>query len=190
MNLQPVQYSHVMVDLETMGNRPGCPVVAIGAVFFSQQHGLLGPEFYRKVDLESCVRVGLKLDTSTVLWWMEQSDEARRELYTGERVPLSQALCELSQFLATSASSVLDQPLRVWGNGANFDNPILVAAYEACQLFTPWKFWNDRCYRTIKSLRPDIKIPRTGTHHNALHDAKSQARHLLDVANALNITLQ
>lgn len=188
MNTEPVQYSHVMIDLETMGSRPGCPVVAIGGVFFNQQHGL-GPEFYRKVDLESCVRVGLKLDTSTVLWWMGQSDQARKEITSEPRTPLSGALCELTEWLALTTTSILDQPLRVWGNGANFDNPILVAAYEACQLNVPWKFWNDRCYRTIKSLRPDIKIPRTGTHHNALHDAKSQAQHLIDVATALNITL-
>jgi inhibitor of KinA sporulation pathway (predicted exonuclease) len=44
----------------------------------------------------------------------------------------------------------------------------------------PWKFYNDRCYRTLKAMYPHIKMPkRTGTHHNALDDAISQVNHLI-----------
>jgi exodeoxyribonuclease VIII len=43
----------------------------------------------------------------------------------------------------------------------------------------PWRHWNDRCYRTVKSLYPDVKLERVGTHHNAVDDAESQARHLI-----------
>ena len=66
----------------------------------------------------------------------------------------------------------------VWGNGATFDNVILSNAYKAAGMEQPWKFWDDRCYRTVKGLLPDIKIERLGTHHNAVYDAMSQARHL------------
>jgi exodeoxyribonuclease VIII len=45
----------------------------------------------------------------------------------------------------------------------------------------PWQFWNSRCYRTVKSLYPDNKLKRSGTYHNAVDDAESQARHLIEL---------
>jgi len=47
-------------------------------------------------------------------------------------------------------------------------------------------FWNDRCYRTMKAQHRDVDFVRLGTFHNALHDAESQAEHLL----AMEITLE
>lgn len=76
---------------------------------------------------------------------------------------------------------------RVWGNGAAFDNVILRRAYERTSresMKAPWPHWNDRCYRTIKGLYGhQVKIERTGTHHHALDDAASQARHLIRMLN-------
>ena len=54
-------------------------------------------------------------------------------------------------------------------------------AYDRAMRHRPWKFWNDRCYRTIKSMHPEVPMPRTGTHHNALDDAKTQALHLMAI---------
>jgi hypothetical protein len=75
--------------------------------------------------------------------------------------------------------------VNVWGNGAAFGNVILRSAYAACGLLPPWEFWNDRCYRTLKNLRPDIKLERSGTHHNALDDAITQAEHAVVILSAL-----
>jgi inhibitor of KinA sporulation pathway (predicted exonuclease) len=66
----------------------------------------------------------------------------------------------------------------IWGNGANFDNPLLACAYEAVDVKPYYKFWNERCYRTVKNQYPDIKLERTGTYHNALDDARSQAEQI------------
>lgn len=38
---QPIDYVHVMVDLETMGKKHNAPIVAIGAVFLTRQPALL-----------------------------------------------------------------------------------------------------------------------------------------------------
>jgi hypothetical protein len=72
--------------------------------------------------------------------------------------------------------------VRVWGNGADFDNPILAVAYRRT-IFSgqPWKPYNGRCYRTVKNQFQDVKLVRTGTHHNALDDARSQATHLVEI---------
>jgi len=77
----------------------------------------------------------------------------------------------------------------VWGNGADFDLPILAAAYKAAGGPPPWKPYNGRCYRTLKNLAPSIKLERQGTHHQALDDAVCQAKHLIKIVEHLGITL-
>jgi len=160
--------NNVMVDLETLGNGPQSVIIAIGAVKFDESG--LGEEFYEVVDAQSCVDAGLKMDVSTIMWWMQQSDEARAA-FKRESISLWEALDKFSDFVGADD--------KVWGNGASFDNTILGSAYRAVEEEQPWKFWNDRCYRTVKAMYPDKPIPRSGVHHNALDDAKSQALHLI-----------
>ncbi len=109
---------------------------------------------------------------------MRQSDEARKYI-CGDGLPLRQVLSEFSEWL----DSLGEEP-KVWGNGAAFDNVILAQAYRRAGLSVPWPYWNDRCYRTVKAMRPDVRMDRTGTHHNAIDDATSQARHLIALLTA------
>jgi len=161
-----------MVDLETLGNGSNSVIIAIGAVKFDPRTGRVGEladRFYTNVDPQSCVEAGLQMDVSTVMWWMSQSDAARAAVTKPGR-QLAEALAEFSKWLPADAC--------VWGNGATFDNVILANAYRALRLPQPWKHWNDRCYRTLKNLHPDIKAPaRQGVAHNALDDAVFQAEH-------------
>ena len=165
----------IMLDLETMGTGPNAAIVAIGAVAFDLQAGTIGDRFYRVVDLGTSVAMGGEIDADTVLWWMKQSDDARA-MFTRDGVPLSMVLAE---FTIWSSERCEPNNLRVWGNGAAFDNVILSSAYRRSAYMQPWRHWNDRCYRTVKSLYPDVKLERVGTHHNAVDDAESQARHLI-----------
>lgn len=162
---------HFMVDLETLGNGSNAMIVAIGACSLLAPAD--GPTFYTVVDP---VFSDGDIDPSTVKWWMGQSDEARKALLVQDSVPLKIALDNLKQFFDHALVS-LDKRC-IWGNGATFDNVILANAYRRNGIAAPWKFWNDRCYRTLKNLHPDIALPaRTGTHHNALDDAITQAKH-------------
>jgi len=164
--------NNVMIDLETMGVNNNAAIVAIGAVAFDIFENTLGPEFYQTIDLASSVENGGVMDASTVLWWMAQSKEAQREF---ERPGLEE-LTVLDYFEIYLKQ--FGDDVKVWGNGASFDNVILSNAYRRYHLKAPWEYYNDRCYRTMKSLAPHIKIKREGTHHNALSDAISQAKHL------------
>ena len=168
---------HVMLDLETMGTSHNAPIIAIGAVEFDFKTKKLGKEFYEVIDLQSNINNGAVMEANTVLWWMNQSDEARKALLRkGE--PLHHTLSHFYDYM-TGCCALKD--ISVWGNGAAFDNALLAAAYKRLGLPVPWNFWNDRCYRTIKALHPDIKMKREGTHHNALDDAKDQAVHLMEM---------
>jgi hypothetical protein len=169
----------VMIDLETMGTGPDAAIVAIGAVSFDIGTGQIGRKFYAVVDLASSVKSGGQIDADTVLWWLKQSDEARGEFDRIGEGHLN-ALLRFSEWM--QAEDATDK-LKVWGNGAAFDNAILAGAYKRENLSPPWKFWNDRCYRTVKALHPSVSMERTGTHHNALDDAESQALHLMAMIN-------
>lgn len=170
---------HVMIDLETLGRRAGCSILSIGAVAFDPKSGL-GQELYTVVSRESCKLAGLHEDPETLAWWEGQNEQAKRVLIEAsakQAVELTSALEQLTEYLSQFGR----KKVKVWGNGSDFDNAILTACYAAVGQNIPWDFWNNRCYRTLKSLRPAVKLKRQGTYHNALDDAKSQALHLLDL---------
>ncbi|HEY3987179.1 3'-5' exonuclease [Cedecea sp.] len=174
--------NHLMIDLETMGNKPAAPIVSIGAVFFDPQSGELGAELYVPVNLDSAMAQGATPDGDTILWWLKQSAEARSAICTDDTWHIAEALSELSSFISRHS----DNPryLKVWGNGASFDNVILRSAYERAGQTCPWQFWNDSDVRTIvllgKQLGFDPKhdIPFDGVAHNALADAIHQAKYV------------
>ncbi len=174
--------NHLMIDLETMGNKPNAPIVSIGAVFFEPSTGELGEEFYRVVSLKSAVDGGAVPDPDTIMWWMQQSEEARAAICDKDAaIAISTALIQLSVFI--SSNSELGR-VQVWGNGATFDNVILRASYDREDIPCPWHFANDRDVRTIVELgraigiNPRRDIPFEGDMHNALADAKHQAKYV------------
>ena len=175
----------VMVDLETLGRRAGCSILSIGAVAFDAETGKLGPELYTVVKVASCEAAGLHTDPDTVAWWEKQNPEAQKVLKQARAVrgnkALDKALIGFNEYLAQFGPKAV----RVWGNGSDFDNAILINCYAATNLTAGWEFWNNRCFRTLKGMVPSIKVDRTGTYHNALDDAKSQALHAIKVLQHL-----
>ena len=167
----------IMVDLETMGTGPNAAIISIGAVKFTKE-GILDDKFYRVIDLGSSIHEGGEVDGDTILWWLQQSDEARAA-FKESGVYLSDALREFYQWVPSNVDGV-------WGNGASFDNTILSSAYRNMGIPTPWHFTQDRCFRTMKNLVP-IQIEREGVHHNALADAEHQARHLIEIWKRLRV---
>ena len=165
-----LESNNVMVDLETMGTTPDAPIISIGAVIFDNTQIIDG--FYVNVDLKSSVEGGAIISPDTVMWWMKQSDGARNMLGK-QTAHINEALVRFADWLP--------EDVKLWGNGVDFDNAILKSAYDRAHIALPWKFYNNRCYRTIKNLYPDVPFERTGAHHDAFHDAKSQALHLIRI---------
>lgn len=162
---------HIMIDFETLSTHPNAAVLSLGAVAFTKE-GLTGEEFYVNIDGDDCISLGLHVLQATVDWWAKQSQEAKDALEVDKK-PLIYALTEFSHWVRIVSGSHL------WGNGADFDNPIMKSCYEAIDADMPFKPFNGRCYRTIKNIPGMPKMQRVGTHHNALHDARNQATHLL-----------
>lgn len=180
---QPIDYVHVMVDLETMGKKYNAPIVAIGAVVFDPATGSIGESFYKVVCLESSVNWGAVIDPSTVIWWLKQSSEARSAIVNDDAIPLQDALLQFREFVSDNVAGG-SKKAQVWGNGASFDNSILRSSYDCIAEDYPWEYWNDRDVRTMVELGqaisfdPKTTIPFEGSHHNALADAIHQARYV------------
>ncbi|MDZ9755805.1 3'-5' exoribonuclease [Escherichia coli] len=168
---------HLMIDLETMGKNPDAPIISIGAIFFDPQTGDMGPEFSKTIDLETA---GGVIDRDTIKWWLKQSREAQSAIMTDE-IPLDDALLQLREFIDENSGEFF---VHVWGNGANFDNTILRRSYERQEIPCPWRYYNDRDVRTIVELGKAIDfdartaIPFEGERHNALDDARYQAKYV------------
>ena len=180
---QPIDYVHVMVDLETMGKKHNAPIVAIGAVVFDPATGSIGESFYKVVYLESSVNWGAVIDPSTVIWWLKQSSEARSAIVNDDAIPLQDALLQFREFVSDNVAGG-SKKAQVWGNGASFDNSILRSSYDCIAEDYPWEYWNDRDVRTMVELGqaisfdPKTTIPFEGSRHNALADAIHQARYV------------
>ncbi|EIF1255960.1 3'-5' exoribonuclease [Escherichia coli] len=170
-------WHHLMIDLETMGKNPDAPIASIGAVFFDPQTGEQGPEFSKIIDMGTC---GGTVDISTIEWWLQRSGEARAAILA-DRIPLDDALLQLREFIDENSGEFFVQ---VWGNGANFDNVILRRSYERQEIPCPWRYTNDRDVRTMVALGLvmdfDARNVTTfeGERHNALHDARYQAKYV------------
>ncbi|MEM8396661.1 3'-5' exonuclease, partial [Morganella morganii] len=80
------KFKHLMIDLETMGNKPDSAIVAIAAVPFDMVSGVTDDAlFYEIIDLRSSEKYGGSIDADTVLWWLGKSDNARGEIINSEK---------------------------------------------------------------------------------------------------------
>jgi hypothetical protein len=173
-------YNHIMLDIETMGNESFSSIISIGALEFDINTGKTGKEFYANIDLQSCIDLGLIINASTVIWWMKQNEEARKEFTEKKSVPIIKALLAFSQFC--------NKDYEIWGNSARFDCGILQNAYNKAGLAIPWDYRKERCVRTLVSFNPEIKkkFPSIGTAHNAISDCYFQVGYCSEIWTSLH----
>lgn len=175
--------NHIMLDLETLGTSADAVIVSIGAVGFDLETGEVfdANPFYTVVDLEHQMPER-RISLSTLIWWLNQPQEAKAVFTEQPRQVLYNALNNLGLWIRARS-----MPVTVWSNGADFDIPMLTHAYTQYHLDIPWPPYSVRCYRTYKNLpgARDVETTRTGTHHNALDDAISQAHHLCAIHRKL-----
>jgi len=178
-----------MLDLEALDSKRTAIIVSIGAVFFDIEKGELGEKFYMEINKKSFkdqLERGRTFSFDTYEWWMGQSDGARKVFIKNEhnKRDIVPALHGFSEFCRQSG----EQRPRVWGNGVDYDNVVLRDTYETYNINAPWKYGDNRCYRTIKNLFGNrAKLDREGAHHNGLDDAITQANHLMAMFKKMHI---
>lgn len=198
---------HCMFDLEALGDEYGAVIIAIGAIRFdphasdvgkrttAEQATHLMPEletsmppdvFYVNVSATSHQNLGGHINAKTVMWWLEQSDEARAALKTPAPVELKVALNAFRRwYIGPDPKHPITEVL--WSH--LYDIQLIRAAYRLCGYEKmPWgpRDWGDlhTLFRLSGWAREDYKrfkdevaaADTFGTKHNAFDDARRQAR--------------
>ena len=151
---------NIMMDIETTGVRPGCRVLSIGLVEFDEKGTidslLVHPKLSDQVGVD---------DGNTMGWWDTQSAEAK-SVFADNHI-LGESVEYVYKRIKTfiddlvdarkSLSQGLDKvDVRIWGNGATFDNSIVQHMFYAKGLPIPWNTFGDRCYRTAINCSADL----------------------------------
>jgi len=188
---------HVMLDLETLGLKPGCSILSIGAVVMATNipgmaQQLAGDTFYAKLSRESCRNHGLIESAETLAWWNQQSREAYDEVMNTPhdvKYWITSVLLQYKKWLGGHYPE--DTRVITWCCGADFDMPILRAAYEATGIeHFPAHYGDTRCYRTVRDTFPlPHPIEFEGIKHSALADALHQAKVLKAIMLSTGKTL-
>lgn len=168
----------IMLDIETLGNKPGCIILAIGAVKFDLQTGALGESFFARISMADSISKRFKNEGATMDWWQQQDPELREYMFTGKE----KIFDVFKKFWKYSYGC------NVWGNGIMFDNAIMRHTYEKLGFKqNPWHYRNDRDLRTIIDLALNqLGIPcwqpgedeKGLKQHHPLHDAIKQVKYL------------
>lgn len=161
-----------MIDLETLGVASDSVILSIGAVKFNMYPFIILDRFHVGLDTEEQEKKGRRAYSNTCFWWMQQNQDAREKINKIYKQHPIEVLGGLQKFIGNDCSSV-------WGNGAMFDNALVLSLAESFSCQRPWSYKLDCCYRTMKNIYPNVAPPeRVGTHHDALDDAEFQAIHL------------
>lgn len=170
--------THLMLDIETLGTRPGFMVLSAALVRFDD---LASTSLNFNWDDQRVL--GLQEDPATHEWW---SADERSEAWVAsvkDAVPLVPALQHLSAWIAWAACG---QEALIWCHGAGFDAPLLEEVFRRAGVACPWHFASVRDTRTLYDLAGvDVKAYAQGTAHVALNDAMAQTRAAVDALRVL-----
>lgn len=168
-----------MLDVECFGPDPDGALVSIAAVEFDTVTRTMGREFYRKVALATSVKLGMRMDPGTVIWWLGQNEKARDEVRMGG-LPIEYVLDEFAAWV--------NPKTLLYGNSASFDCTILATAFKLAGKPMPVHWSRFRCFRTwhhtfthIHKYDPKNKSDEA---HHALYDCKFQIEHIWRVLGA------
>ena len=174
---------HLMVDIETMGDMFNSPIISIGAVEFDILTGKTYREFYMPVSLKSSLDLGTKPNADTILWWMKQSDDARKTITENKSFNIQYVLKEFRDFIY----ELKPENLQIWGNSNSFDLGTIANSFGLLGQDIPWKYSLERDVRTLVSFKPEIKEKYKnnfkGIQHHPINDCKNQIGYCSEIYN-------
>jgi len=174
--------SHVMLDVEALGNSPTGVVTSIGAVQFCPVTGDIFDTFKVNIGIQSSMNKGMQVDGKTLMFWFTQPREAQAAMLQ-DPVPIEDALSQFRKW----ALALDGDDMFWWANGANYDFVILENSLEACKVSLPWKRNRLMDMRVIKHLT-GYKAPNAyyeDNHHDSLADCERQVKMMKDMFDLL-----
>ncbi len=165
-----------MLDLETLSTDSNGVIISVSMVEFHIGTGEITREFEMGINREQQVMWDGKIDADTLKWWSEQSKDVIAEIDRLPKEDLEYVLNCIDDWVTESAYKPKD--IRLWGNGAGFDNIILRNLYGRMGRKFPLPYWCDKDVRTaafLGNVRGN-SIPFVGVKHRGLDDCKHQIK--------------
>lgn len=185
----------ISIDIETLSLTNRAMILSIGACLFDIDTGKVKQQFY--VNLDNDVNSASRFDISkdTVEWWSKQSAEAKKALEANKvdpRKAIEQLIAWMHQMSRYERSPNSN---RIWANDPQFDLSIIDYTAHVYGHKVPWKFWEERSFRTIVDLaetltgnnKDSFRVKPTVA-HNALADAIAQAQTISNAFNLLKVS--
>ena len=184
----------IVVDIETLGNKPGCAIFQIAALAFNIYTNDEIDCFNQIANIENddCF---LNVSGSTLKWWLNTDKELLTELLNKGTCSSKELIDHFWKWLTNITNEY--ENVYLWGNGILFDNNILKVAIEDLGLNYPINFRQDRDIRTLielaalkeniseKEFRNNYSISNNNR-HNAFIDCRNEK---LWIYNAFKILL-
>lgn len=175
----------VMFDIETLDVKPSSVVLSIGAVLFDDT-GRTWDTFYRALEIQPQLDAGRTVSESTLMWWMNQDDMAKRAEFTAHRSPVLQSLMEFDSWCRRErpGASTFSPPEVYWALGPQFDAVILEDLARSFNTSAiPWGYRQLRDVRTV-CLESGVEYWNTGTTvkgvaHTPVYDCEVQIENLM-----------
>lgn len=182
-----------MLDIETLGLKPGCQILTIACAPFDVNTKKIGDVFYKKIDMKDYE--GYKVFTTnkdTISWWNKQDARVRYEAFeSGPRESLVDVFNSFKQFLQANCQN---KDIRLWSHGKDFDIPIVEFVMDILNITPNWHFWNTRDTRTLYDLAnislKNVNVPKEYEDlgkHNAVYDVVKQIMGVFESYTALFI---
>ena len=161
---------HYMLDTETLSARSNPVIRSIAVIPFDPTgDGPLKSRaewFDLTLKLEPQQKAGLYLDPRTIMWWMQQSKDARLRFTSGDETRPEQALDRFAAYIHG------DAPIWAWGAASDIVwMNSLAAAFGYSEIYHR----RVRCLRTLGALagvRPEQF--NHGTEHDPVDDCLAQ----------------
>lgn len=172
--MEPIEYTDVMVDIETTGLQPdAAAIIQIGAVPFRYDD--------LKIDVANMFKRSLSMPKTrywsdgTDRFWLEQNKEVYFKIMA-DCLPWEQVMREFH------AWSVARPGIRFWCKGLNFDWSFLSSYYLNMNMDMPYDFRQAKDLRSFisglygTSEYKEPEFDRVGDYHDALSDCLNQIK--------------
>ena len=175
--------SHIMIDIETLSTAQNALVLSVGMVLFDEK------TIFAKEHIKNRISTATgDVSKDTVMWWLKQSDDARKAITEPQKGVVEMSEYNLVQELRDILCNYSVDT--IWSQGS-FDQIIIESlmlrnGIDKTQLPKYYK-WRD--LRTVRKLLAIDNEVKAKVSHNALEDAVAQVKTLQDICKQYDIKL-
>lgn len=175
--------THIMVDIETLSTAQNALVLSVGMVLFDEK------TIFAKAYIKNRISTATgDVSKDTVLWWLKQSDDARKAITEPQKGVVEMSEYNLVQELRDILCNYYVDT--IWSQGS-FDQIIiesLMLRNGVDKTRLP-KYYKWRDLRTVRKLLAIDNEVSPKVQHNALEDAVAQVKTLQEICKQYDIKL-